>query len=43
MDWRRTEIFHLNEKIVEWDVFLSCPNFGEEFIIHTDANKNQLG
>ena len=40
MDWHRTEIFHESEKIVGRDVLLSYPNFSEDFIIHTDANKN---
>ena len=29
-------------KIVRRDVFLSLPNFSEEFMIHTDASKMHL-
>ena len=29
--------------IVGCDALLSCPNFRERFIIHTDASKTQLG
>ena len=31
------------KNIVGRDVLLSYPNFGEKFIIHTDASKTQLG
>ena len=31
------------KKIVQLDVLLSCPNFSERFIIHTDTSKPQLG
>ena len=31
------------KQIVRQDVFLSYPNFSEEFIIHTDSSKTHLG
>ena len=30
-------------KIVGRDMLLSYPNFSEEFIVHTDARKTQIG
>ena len=39
---RRRKIIHGYEKIAGRDVFLSYPNFSEEFIIHTYVRKMKL-
>ena len=43
MGQRRRKSIHGYEKIAGRDVFLSYPIFSEEFIIHTDVRKTQLG